>query len=214
MYAKALITGFFAFSMAVGAVQAQQNPAAAELTQLLQGYETYQADFDQLITNDQGQLVQESQGRLLAKRDGLFYWHVEPPLEQYIAADGEQVQVYDPDLEQVTIYPMDDQLTATPALLLSGNVTDLDQSYEVSRETVGGGRTGYRLEPKDADSLFVSLTLVFDGQMLKEMRLQDSLQQSSVLNFSDVEINTTIPDSAFQLEYPDSVDVIRNQAAR
>lgn len=213
MYFKALFGAFAALLLALGNAQAQQQSAATELTGLLEGYKTFQADFEQTVTDEQGQLVQESAGRLRAKRDGLFYWHVQPPLEQYIAADGEQVEVYDPDLEQVTIYPMDEKLTATPALLLSGNVEDLDQAYEVTRVKLDDDRTGYRLEPKDPDSLFVSLTMVFDGGFLKEMRLQDSLQQSSMLKFSNVEINEDIPDSAFELEYPEHVDVIRNQAA-
>lgn len=194
-------------------VYAQQSSAAAELTERLDGYETFQADFRQTVTDEQGRQVQQSEGHLRAKGNGLFYWHVEPPLEQYIAADGEQVQVYDPDLEQVTVYPMDDKLTATPALLLSGNVSGLDEAYEVSRREGDGGTTEFRLEPQDPDSLFVSLTLVFDGRTLEEMRLQDSLGQSSTLSFSDVEINADIDDQAFQLDYPASVDIIRNQAA-
>lgn len=192
---------------------AQENPAATELTERLQNYETFRADFSQTVTDSQGRIVQESAGDLRAKRDGLFYWHVEPPLEQYIAADGEVVEVYDPDLQQVTIYPMDEKLTATPALLLSGDVSGLQEAYRVSRVESGSDAPEFRLEPKDADSLFVSLTLAFGKKSLEEMRLQDSLGQSSVLSFSNIVINEPIADSVFELDYPSSVDVIRNQAA-
>lgn len=211
MYVRACLIVVLAL-VGAGSVQAQESEAKA-LTERLQGYDSYQADFRQTVTDNQGRQVQESSGELRAKRNGLFYWRVAPPMAQFIAANGEEVQVYDPDLEQVTIYPMDDKLTATPALLLSGNVEGLAEAYEVSRVKVGEGRTGYRLEPKDPDSLFVSLTLVFEDRVLKEMRLKDSLEQSSVLEFSNVRINETIADDKFQLDYPESADVIRNRAA-
>ena len=210
MNVRAVLILVFGLALA-GQAHAQNSSPSAELTERLEGYKTFQADFQQVVTDERGQQVQQSNGRLQAKGNGLFYWHVDPPLEQYIAADGEQVQVYDPDLEQVTIYPMDDKLTATPALLLSGNTSGLDDAYNVSRIDAGEV-SGFKLEPKDPDSLFVSLTLLFDGKTLEEMRLKDSLGQSSVLSFSDVEINSSIDDKTFQLDYPASVDVIRNQA--
>lgn len=206
-------TVILASLLAIGSVHAQGKSAAEELTNLLQGYQTYQADFMQQVRSEQGQSIQEGRGELKAKRGGLFYWHIQPPMEQYIVADGEQVEVYDPDLEQVTIYPMDDKLTATPALLLSGNVEGLDESYRISQVSIEGNGHGFMLEPKDADSLFVSLTLLFDRKVLQEMRLKDSLGQSSLLQFSNVEINKEISDAAFTLEYPASVDIIRNRAA-
>ena len=39
-----------------------------------------------------------------------------------IVSDGNKVQVYDPDLEQVTVQQMDDQKKQSPAMLLSGDV--------------------------------------------------------------------------------------------
>lgn len=194
-------------------VCAQETSEVSALTGRLQNYETFKADFNQVVTDSEGRIVQESSGDLRAKRDGLFYWHVEPPLEQYIAADGEEVEVYDPDLQQVTIYPMDEKLTATPALLLSGDVDGLQDAYEVTRIDKGAANPEFRLEPKDPDSLFLSLTLVFGEKALEEMRLKDSLGQSSVLRFSNIVINEPVAQDVFELEYPSSVDVIRNQAA-
>jgi outer membrane lipoprotein carrier protein len=183
--------------------------AARQLAKRLKTYETFQANFIQIVVDGSGSRVQETRGVIKAKRPGLFYWESESPLAQIIVSDGEQVEVYDPDLEQVTVKPMNNQLSSTPALLLSGEVSNLSQAYEVSTREAKGGARDFRLEPKNPDSLFVSLRLRFRDSMLSEMRLRDSLDQISVLSFRDVAVNEPIPDSAFSMDYPEGVDVIR-----
>jgi outer membrane lipoprotein carrier protein len=91
-------------------------------------------------------------------------------------------------------------------------VDNLDDSYRVSGRKLGEMTREFTLEPRDQDSLFVSLRLTFSGGELQEMRMQDSLAQLSVLSFNNILVNGTIEDSAFVLEYPDSVDVIGNGA--
>lgn len=187
------------------------NPASG-LAGLLQGYKSFEAAFIQIVVNDNGGQVQESRGQLKAKRPGLFYWETTSPHSQFIASDGSHVEVYDPDLEQVTVHRLDDRVATTPALLLSGEVANLDESYRISGRKLGEKTREFTLEPRDQDSLFVSLRLTFYGDELQEMRMQDSLGQLSVLSFQDIRVNGSVPDTAFTLEYPDTVDVIRDGA--
>jgi outer membrane lipoprotein carrier protein len=44
------------------------------------------------------------------------------------------------------------------------------------------------------------------------MRMRDSLSQLSILSFDDINLNESIDAAAFRLDYPDSVDVIRDGA--
>ena len=191
---------------------AQSGQPAADLAQLLKGYRTFEASFIQIVVNDNGQNTQETRGELKAKRPGLFYWETSSPHSQFIVSNGEEVEVYDPDLEQVTVHKLDDRVATTPALLLSGEVENLEESYEVSARSLGDTVQEYTLQPRSQDSLFVSLRLTFENGQLQEMRMEDSLAQLSVLSFRDIRINETIPDSAFTLDYPDTVDVIRDGA--
>lgn len=204
-------SGFWALALMLmaGTVVAQDDSAAARLADELSRYRTFQADFVQTVMDSRGDKIQESRGSLKAKRPGLFYWHSEQPMSQYIVADGQEVKVYDPDLEQVSIQPMDQKVSSTPALLLSGQVDNLAQTYEVSFRTFGDKTVEYTLVPQDPDSLFTSLTMTFYQGELQEMRLSDSLDQRTLLSFDNVEINAEIPDSAFELDYPDDVDVIQ-----
>jgi outer membrane lipoprotein carrier protein len=199
-----------------GLVQAEEahdgKPAVEALTDLLSGYETYQARFIQIVVNENGSQVQETRGSLKVKRPGLFYWETEAPLSQFIVSDGEQVEVYDPDLEQVTIHNLDDRAQTTPALLLSGEVDNLNETYEVTVRHIGDNTREFTLTPRAADSLFTSLQLSFYDGELQEMRLRDSLSQLSILSFDDISLNEAIDASAFRLDYPEGVDVIRDGA--
>jgi len=181
---------------------------AAELAGLLQGYKSFQASFIQIVVNENGSNVQETRGLLKAKRPGLFYWETKFPHSQFIASHGREVEVYDPDLEQVTVHNLDDRVQTTPALLLSGEVDNLEETYRVSGRQVSDDTREFTLEPKSEDSLFVSLRLTFFKNELQEMRMQDSLSQLSVLSFDHIRLNETVDNSAFTLEYPEGVDVI------
>ncbi|HEY9120469.1 MAG TPA: outer membrane lipoprotein chaperone LolA [Marinobacter sp.] len=210
-WAASIVVVLLAFALPAHAEDSGED-AAAELASMLESYESFQSSFIQIVVNENGNRVQESRGALKAKRPGLFYWETSQPHSQFVVSDGDKVEVYDPDLEQVTIHSLDEKVSTTPALLLSGEVDNLDETYEISMRSVGENTREFTLEPRSEDSLFVSLRLTFFKGELQEMRMQDSLSQLSVLSFDDVRINEEVSDSAFVLEYPDDVDVIRDGA--
>ncbi len=200
------------FTSVAMAEEAKSGSGADELAYLLESYESYQADFIQIVVNGNGNQVQETRGSLKAKRPGLFYWETSAPLSQFIVSNGETVEVYDPDLEQVTIHNLDDRVQSTPALLLSGEVDHLEETYRVSGRQIGDHTKEFTLEPRNPDSLFTSLRLTFFKGELQEMRMQDSLSQLSVLSFDRIRLNEPVEASAFTLDYPEGVDIIRDGA--
>ena len=212
---KQLATALFAMILTSAATAAVSEAtlgkdAATQLAALLRSYQTYQADFIQIVVGNGGERIQESRGSMKAKRPGLFYWESKAPMAQHIVSNGDEVSVYDPDLEQVTVHKLNSDVQATPALLLSGEVDNLAQTYDVSTRRVGDNIREFTLTPKNPDSLFVSLRMsFFDGQ-LQEMRMEDSLAQISILSFDDIVLNGDIPASVFKPDYPAGVDIIRD----
>jgi outer membrane lipoprotein carrier protein len=165
---KQLATALFAMILTSAATAAVSNDlqkeglqkdAATQLAALLKGYRTYQADFIQIVVGNGGERVQESRGSMKAKRPGLFYWESKAPMAQHIVSNGEEMSVYDPDLEQVTVYKLNSDAQATPAVLLSGEVDNLAQTYDVSTRRVGDNIREFTLTPKSPDSLFVALQM-------------------------------------------------------
>ena len=208
-----ILIAVLALLLGVAAHASESKENAEALSQMLSGYESYQAEFTQTVRTDRGERIQESTGQVKARRGGDFYWHTDPPLEQTIVTAGNEVKVYDPDLLQVTVYPLEDRIASTPALLLSGEVVDLAASFRITREDEQG-QDVFVLEPRDEDTLFLELVMVFRDGVLREMRLHDSLDQHSRLRFDGVVLNESIADERFELDVPDNVDVIRNRGER
>lgn len=102
------------------------------LTQLLEKSQTIEANFSQLTIDASGTSLQETSGKMTVKRPGLFYWHTDAPQEQVVVSDGKNVTLWDPDLEQATVKKLDVRLNQTPALLLSGDVSKISQSFDIT----------------------------------------------------------------------------------
>lgn len=200
-----------AFVLSIVPLVAAAQPAVEKLAAMLGSMQSYQALFIQIVTDQRGARVQETAGYIQAKRPNLFFWETQPPLGQQIVADGQEIWIFDPDLEQVTVKKLGDDIQNTPALLLSGDVQNLQQAYEISHQQPAEAIDQFMLAPKGNDSLFDQLRLTFENGVLTEMRLRDSLGQRTVISFSKIETNPSIPDSTFRFQVPEGVDVFREQ---
>ena len=190
-------------------LSALASEGAERLTRILEPLETYEAAFQQQILDASGERLQEANGRMWLSRPGTFRWEVDAPYQQEVISDGEEVTLYDPDLEQVTIQALDQRVTHTPALLLSGSAGDLTGSYSVSRSQQGSAET-FTLTPRDPDTLFEELKMTFRGERLVGLEMNDSTGQRTAISFSDVQMNASIDDSRFAFDIPDGTDVIRD----
>ena len=180
----------------------------ARLTQLLEKSQTLTARFSQLTLDGSGTQLQETAGELALKRPGLFRWHTDEPMEQLLVSDGKQVWLYDPDLEQVTIQSLDQRLTHTPALLLSGDVSQIRENFEITFKE-GGSVVDFILKPKSKDTLFDSLRLSFRNGVLNDMQLIDSIGQRTNILFMNVKMNEPLDNKQFSFEIPEGADVIQ-----
>lgn len=194
--------------LALTPLTAMADEAAERLTHLLEPVKTYVADFDQEILDSSGQRLQEASGRMWLARPGRFRWEVDAPYEQIVVSDGDKVTLYDPDLQQATIQALDERVTHTPALLLSGSTDELTESYEVARSQQGTAET-FTLTPHDADTLFESLKMTFYGETLGRLQMTDSTGQRTAIEFDDAQQNVEVADSRFQIDLPEGTDVIR-----
>ena len=177
------------------------------LGQLL-GSDTITARFSQLTLDGSGTQLQETAGEMSVKRPGLFYWHTDAPQEQLMVSDGQKVSLWDPDLEQVTIKKLDQRLTQTPALLLSGDVSKISDSFDITSKQAGDVMD-FTLKPKTKDTLFDSLRLSFRGGKINDMQLIDSVGQRTNILFIGVKVNEPIPASKLKFDIPKGADVIQ-----
>ena len=188
-------------------VHADQTASTQRLTGLLQKAETLTGRFSQLSLDGTGTQLQETSGEMTLKRPGQFRWHTDEPMEQLLVSDGKKVWLYDPDLEQVTIQSLDQRLTHTPALLLSGDVSTISENFEVSHKEAGEV-VDFTLKPKANDTLFDNLRLSFRGGVINDMQLIDSVGQRTNILFHGVKMNQSLKPGLFTFEIPPGTDVI------
>ena len=73
--------------------------------------------FTQTLVKEGGVTARPSSGSFAYARPGRFRWDIQKPYEQLIVTDGKQLHFYDKDLQQVTIKPVSEGMSATPAAL-------------------------------------------------------------------------------------------------
>lgn len=204
----ALVLLAIATSIAAPVTYAADVEAGRKLVDsYLEGLQGLQAQFHQVLTDRSGRAIDESSGVLAIRRPNRFRWDYREPYEQVIVADGSRIWLYDTDLEQVTVRKLDDTLSATPAMLLSGE-GNLDENFTVTGVENDGGIQWVDMEPKRGDTDFKSVRLGFEGATLKHMQLADKLGQTTRLTFTNVERNPVLDPSRFTFSVPPGVDVI------
>ena len=137
-------------------------------------------------------------------------WLASAPLSQTVIADGERFWYYDADLEQLTIQKADKSLRQSPAMILSGDPSLLDEVYTVSFATDvdNKGDQGFVLRPRQQGSLFVRLEMYFRANVLHRLVMLDGLQQQTHVTLDNIKLNHKIPDSEFSFVAPPGTDVI------
>ena len=191
---------------------ASAGAAAAErLVAELGRLQSLDAAFEQVVVDARGMVTERASGHVVAKRPGRFRWISDPPFAQQLISDGETLWFYDPDLEQVTVRAVDDELLSTPALLLSGNVERVVKTFDVTLEVDAEGYLEFELTPTDQGSLFESLVFSFDTRRPTLLEIVDALGQRTRIFFTEFTPNPTVDLSSFVFEIPPGVDVIHDR---
>lgn len=191
-------------SLALGA-------ATEDLVAKLQGLQSLRGNFKQTVLDHDGRRAREASGTLEVARGNRFYWHTKQPYEQLAVSDGDTVWVYDADLEQVVVRPLNEKLSETPALLFGGEPSAVGEAFRVAEKDRNGDNVTYRLKPRGSDPLFETLDVTFDGQRPVSMRLEDALGQKTVIDFLNLTINKAPTPGRFDFQPPEGTDIIRQQ---
>jgi outer membrane lipoprotein carrier protein len=179
------------------------GPMPASLADFFNDLKTMSADFSQVVVDGNNREIQSASGRMWIKRPGMFRWDYMEPYQQQLVADGERLWSYDRDLEQVTVQPAGEVLTATPAMLLSGDrpLEDVFDIHEDARQQI-------LLIPKNDDSNVTELRLQFNDGGLQRITAADTFGNTTVFTFTNVERNPLLDRELFTFEPPKGADVV------
>jgi outer membrane lipoprotein carrier protein len=183
--------------------------ATDRLLDFFNNVQSMQAEFTQTVSAQGFADKDTSKGVFRLLRPGRFRWDYEQPYQQHIIADGEKLWVYDVDMDQVIVKPLNLVLGQTPAVLLSGTASLTDRFH--IQDLAGRGEQGLawvQLSPKDSESSYEKLILGFSEKNIQAMELVDNFGQVTVLQFSNLQRNLKIDPEIFQFQPPSGVDVI------
>ncbi|MDZ4202105.1 MAG: outer membrane lipoprotein chaperone LolA [Gallionella sp.] len=180
----------------------------AKLKEFIASTRSAQADFSQVVLDQNGKRMQSASGVMQFVRPGKFRWTYQKPYEQLIVGDGAKFWLYDLDLNQVTVKKLDAALGSSPAALLSGS-NEIERGFTLKESGHQDGLDWLQAIPKAQDSSFSSVLMAFDAQAnLVIMELNDAFGHKTVLRFTDLKRNPPLAPSLFKFVPPKGVDVL------
>ncbi|WP_426342343.1 outer membrane lipoprotein chaperone LolA [Pseudoduganella sp. S-14] len=157
----------------------------------------------------QGSKDKLSSGSFTFARPGKFIWTYTKPYDQVLQADGEQLYIFDKDLNQVTVRKLGDALGSSPAAILFGS-NDLEKNFVLAEAGSRDGLEWLKATPKAKDASFEQIQIGLKNGVPEAMELKDSFGQTSILSFKKFEKNPALNATSFKFVMPKGADVINN----
>jgi len=168
---------------------------------------TFEATFTQRVVDANGDPVQDARGEVWISKPGHFRWNYLKPYQQVIVADGKRLWNYDADLEQASVSPVDDTLTNTPAMLLSG-LRPLSEVMNTTRLGSEAGMDWFQLTPKGQDSAVEHVKIGLRKGQLEVIEVRDGFGNQTQIRFTNIRLNQPLDPALFTLTLPPGTDVI------
>ncbi|MCX7544662.1 outer membrane lipoprotein chaperone LolA [Marinicella gelatinilytica] len=181
------------------------NKAQDILSELRQDLSALQAEFKQYELSQDGHADDKNSGTVWMQAPDFFKWHYKEPFEQLIVADGEQVWVYDEDLQQVTVKPQNNNLNPIYVII---NEELSTRYYHIAYEGEQQDLSWVKLTPKETSDEVKSVMLGIKNKQLHRIHVNNQLDQTLVFEFSDLKRNPTLSKDTFQFTPPEGVDVV------
>jgi outer membrane lipoprotein carrier protein len=200
-----LLAGALAIGGAAQASALDQFKTFVTSTKAARGEFTQQ----QIKKSDASKTTPLSSGTFVFARPGKFIWNYVKPYEQVLQADGEQLYIYDKDLNQVTVKKLGNALGSSPAAILFGS-NDLEKNFTLSEAGTRNGLEWLNATPKAKDSTFEQISIGLRNGTPEAMELRDAFGQTSVLLFKRFEKNPPLTAQQFKFVMPKGADVFNN----
>nr|WP_315476533.1 outer membrane lipoprotein chaperone LolA [uncultured Undibacterium sp.] len=200
-----------ALSLMFAGLSAAQASAIDQFKSFIVNNKTAKGEFLQVqmkTANGVSKIGKSSSGTFRFARPGKFIWTYIKPYEQVLQADGDNLYLYDKDLNQVTIKKLGNAIASSPAAILFGNV-DLDKNFVMKDVGVKQGVEWLEATPKTKDSQFETIGIGMKDGVPVGMELRDSFGQLSLVTLKNFEKNPAFATDQFKFVVPQGAEVLR-----
>lgn len=196
-----LVLGMLPFSN----VSAASN-VGTELQKYVNNLKTYEAKFVQTQPDDTLFTLNTSTGYFKLDRPGKLLWQYYSPEEQKIVVDGPNLWVYDTDLDQVTVRPIDDVKAELPLSWLLYK-EPIEDKFTIIENKTANGMTWFNLAPKQA-TYFQSIEVGIKNGEMQEVWMYQDADNVTKVRFTSIKSNQVIPLQNFNFQLPEGADLI------
>ncbi|GAA0286015.1 outer membrane lipoprotein chaperone LolA [Psychrosphaera haliotis] len=178
------------------------SAASLELQNKLNVFDGYQANFKQVVTDIEANIIHQADGKLVFKQPGKFIWEVTAPEEELLISNGQYVWWYNPFVEQVSIFDVQQAVTQTPFALLVSKDPSIWKQFSISKEN-----NIYVITPVDlSQAQVIKLTLTIIDNDLEKIVITSRSQQVSEYTLSN-QSKFKPQEDMFEFEMPAGIDV-------
>ena len=169
----------------------------------------FQANFTQTFTYKIYAKQKRSHGKVYFKKPSKMRWDYQKPSKRLFIADGAHLWVYEPDEAQ--IFKRDMKRAQLPvALRFMKGEGDLASDFIASKPILNGEYYTLTLTPKEPSSEYQQLKLTVHSTTFEvsASELIDPVGNTNHIHFTNVKVNSALPDKGFQFTPPPGVHVI------
>lgn len=183
--------------------------ANSNLSKILNEMHSLTGNFTQKVTDQNGATLQEVSGQFFFKKPNLFKWDYLKPSKTQLISDGELLYFYDPDLKQVVISQLKKIGGVSPAMLLV--TEDIESLFHISTIKDKKGINWFKAKPHEPEKAnFKEVYIYFIQEQLKGMKIIDGFENTTEIQFLNVNRNKDINEAIFLFNTPEDIDIIRN----
>ena len=196
-----MLISLFGFNLSIKATTDTFN-----INDYLNGVNTLKAGFKQTIFSSSNEAIDYSEGLIWLKKPEQILWEFQRPNIKKIILNGENLSIYEANLNQLLIVPYTDQYQSSLASILINN-DNLEAFYEIDSKINDGEFYTVTLFQKKKDSLFTKIEITISEMLIHKIKLWDSSGQSISIVLENVKMNISLLDSSFKFIPPKGVDI-------
>ena len=195
-----------AISCALAGFSASSLASEADLVKALLNFDLVKVDFIQDVRDRYGNSLELSSGKGRVVKPSLE-WRTYDPYEQTIMLVENELRIYDPDLEQLRIKDITDEVGNVPLHILRSRNIKLGDFMVVGEEADASGAKYFSLSPQSEQVLFSRIEIKILKEQLQSIRLIGVSGEVTEINFSNFK-RLDREDSLFEISVPEGTDIV------
>ena len=217
LFVSAILTAVMLMLTAVPFAGGQEKlgPLAAEILDRVEERYTragFTARFHLISTLKAMQVTDEATGQLFVKYPGKMRWAYETPNQMLFVTDGENLWMYQPEENQVTVGMASEVLGGREGASFLSDIRLLRKTFHISLAPSGiQGMVRLKLLPRGEaqDISEVYLQIRRDTNDIVEVVTTNLYGDQTRIQLTDFDFKAPLPDRLFQFEIPEGTDVLQ-----